>query len=185
MTKVPYRVSQKTHFLNCVLAKPGLRVHCLPLPVGCLTGSGRLCTLKPSFAKTQFRKCVFRDTLYYKCNIKTKHVKCLFIYLNKLAKQDSLVKAEKRVNLILPNCLSKLIEKSSFLGSNAVSSMKWLDPNLIKPILLRHCRDLLCIGDQPYNFFIKLSHIATRHLHSPGKYHIWKVHSHSNKAKNF
>ena len=35
----------------------------LPLPVGCLTG--RPHTLRTGFAKWQFRKCVFWDTLYY------------------------------------------------------------------------------------------------------------------------
>ena len=50
-----YRVSQKTQFLN-------LRVRGLPLPVGCLTGSGRPHTLKAGFAKRQFRNCVFLGT---------------------------------------------------------------------------------------------------------------------------
>ena len=43
--------------------KPGLRVNGLPLPVGCFPGSGRPTTLTPIFAKWQFRKCVFLDTL--------------------------------------------------------------------------------------------------------------------------
>ena len=54
-------VPEKTHFLNCCFAKPGLMVHGLPLPVDCLT-SGRLHTLKAGFAKRQFRKCVFSGT---------------------------------------------------------------------------------------------------------------------------
>ena len=37
----------------------------LPLPVGCLTGSGRPHSLRTGFAKRQFRKYVFWDTLYY------------------------------------------------------------------------------------------------------------------------
>ena len=50
----------KTHFLNCRLAKLGFRVNGLPLIVKQPTY-----TLKPSFAKQQFRKCIiFSDTLY-------------------------------------------------------------------------------------------------------------------------
>ena len=39
--------------------KPGLRARGLPLLVACSTGSGKPITLKPCFAKLQFRKCVF------------------------------------------------------------------------------------------------------------------------------
>ena len=42
-----YRVSQKTHFLNCNFAKPGLRVRGPPLPVEQATCSGRPRSLKP------------------------------------------------------------------------------------------------------------------------------------------
>ena len=64
MTKVSYRVSQKTHCPNCPFAKLGSRAYGLPLPVKQPTGNGRPHTFKPSFAKRQFRKCVCRDTLY-------------------------------------------------------------------------------------------------------------------------
>ena len=34
-------VPKQMHFLNCCFAKPGLTVSGLPLPIGCLSGSGR------------------------------------------------------------------------------------------------------------------------------------------------
>ena len=47
-----YRVSSKTHFLNCRFAKPNLRVYGLSLPVG----------WKAIYTLQKFRKCLFWDT---------------------------------------------------------------------------------------------------------------------------
>ena len=66
---------KKRHFLNCCFAKLGLKIHGLPLPVKQLTGSGRPCALIHSFAKLQFRKCLFQTP----CNIHKKYMDDMYM----------------------------------------------------------------------------------------------------------